>query len=189
QPQRQLSVSCSERKNPDRRVVENCTTMDKDYLPPMACIDPDETFPCPYDPHHLVRASRFPYHIVQCRKNNPHIAKRMKACPFNARHIILKTEMERHVMRCPDKTTIAQDLEIGGALGRVQNLRRQYCWVTQVNLISYSLNMSTVLTVIVLFLNIFCGGGGGWKSLKTCKNAKKKIEILLKKKLQNFFFL
>uniref|UniRef100_A0A8C4N2E8 CHHC U11-48K-type domain-containing protein n=1 Tax=Eptatretus burgeri TaxID=7764 RepID=A0A8C4N2E8_EPTBU len=76
--------------------------------------DPDETFPCPYDPHHLVRASRFPYHIVQCRKNNPHIAKRMKACPFNARHIILKTEMERHVMRCPDKTTIAQDLEIGG---------------------------------------------------------------------------
>ena len=27
----------------------------------------------------------------------------------------------------------------GGALGRVQNLRRQYCWVTQVNLISYSL--------------------------------------------------
>ena len=35
----------------------------------------------------------------------------------------------------------------GGALGRVQNLRRQYCWVTQVNLISYSLNMmSTVLS-------------------------------------------
>ena len=35
----------------------------------------------------------------------------------------------------------------GGALGRVQNLRRQYCWVTQVNLISYSLNMMvTVLT-------------------------------------------
>jgi len=35
----------------------------------------------------------------------------------------------------------------GGALGRVQNLRRQYCSVTQVNLISYSFNLtSTVLT-------------------------------------------
>ena len=35
----------------------------------------------------------------------------------------------------------------GGALGRVQNLRRQYCLVTQVNLISYSFNLtSTVLT-------------------------------------------
>ena len=32
-----------------------------------------------------------------------------------------------------------QYLTRGGALGRVQNLRRQYCWVTQVNLISYSL--------------------------------------------------
>ena len=38
----------------------------------------------------------------------------------------------------------------------MQNLRRQYCWVTQVNLISYSLNMSTVLTV--LFSNIFFWG-------------------------------
>uniref|UniRef100_UPI00358ECBA2 gametocyte-specific factor 1-like n=1 Tax=Myxine glutinosa TaxID=7769 RepID=UPI00358ECBA2 len=80
-------------------------------LPTMACMDPDEIFTCPYDQSHLVRASRFPYHIVKCKKNNLHLAKRMNSCPFNARHIILKTEMESHIMQCPDKITIAQDVE------------------------------------------------------------------------------
>ena len=36
-------------------------------------------------------------------------------------------------------------LNRGGALGRVQHLRRQYCWVTQVNLTSYSLNMMSTV--------------------------------------------
>ena len=47
----------------------------------------------------------------------------------------------------------------GGALGRVQNLRRQYCWVTQVNLISYSLNVNSADSYSSFLQHFFWGGG------------------------------
>ncbi len=30
--------------------------------------NPDKLLLCPYDPHHLIRACRFPYHLIKCRK-------------------------------------------------------------------------------------------------------------------------
>uniref|UniRef100_UPI00358E384D gametocyte-specific factor 1-like n=1 Tax=Myxine glutinosa TaxID=7769 RepID=UPI00358E384D len=80
-------------------------------LPHMGGMDPDEAFPCPYDKNHMVRAARFPYHLVKCRKNFPLIAREMGTCPFNARHVLPKPEMQHHIMDCPDKERIHQDIE------------------------------------------------------------------------------
>lgn len=30
--------------------------------------DPERLVQCPYDKHHQIRACRFPYHLVKCRK-------------------------------------------------------------------------------------------------------------------------
>lgn len=30
--------------------------------------DPDRLVQCPYDPNHMIRQSRFPYHVLKCKK-------------------------------------------------------------------------------------------------------------------------
>ncbi|XP_024149078.1 gametocyte-specific factor 1 [Oryzias melastigma] len=65
--------------------------------------DPDKIIQCPYDKNHQIRNSRFPYHILKCRKNHPKLANELRACPFNARHLVPKQELAQHIEMCENR--------------------------------------------------------------------------------------
>nr|XP_033791691.1 gametocyte-specific factor 1-like isoform X2 [Geotrypetes seraphini] len=71
---------------------------------------PEALLQCPYDSYHRIRACRFPYHLVKCRKNHPDVAKQLATCPFNARHLIPRAEIGHHISTCDDKSCIEQDI-------------------------------------------------------------------------------
>uniref|UniRef100_A0A8C0ERW0 Gametocyte specific factor 1 n=1 Tax=Bubo bubo TaxID=30461 RepID=A0A8C0ERW0_BUBBB len=66
--------------------------------------------PCPYNKHHRIRACRFPYHLVKCKKSYPEVAKKLATCPFNARHLVPQADLSDHVLKCSDKGLIEQDI-------------------------------------------------------------------------------
>uniref|UniRef100_A0A8D0DGA5 CHHC U11-48K-type domain-containing protein n=1 Tax=Salvator merianae TaxID=96440 RepID=A0A8D0DGA5_SALMN len=68
-------------------------------------MDPERLVQCPYDKNHQIKASRLPYHLVKCRKNNQKIAKKIVTCPYNARHRIPKQEFSLHTATCESKTS------------------------------------------------------------------------------------
>ncbi|RVE70931.1 hypothetical protein OJAV_G00069510 [Oryzias javanicus] len=68
--------------------------------------DPEKLLLCPFDKNHLIRACRFPYHLIKCRKNHPKLAGELKTCPFNARHLIPQHELARHTETCVDRVTV-----------------------------------------------------------------------------------
>ncbi|CAM5169518.1 unnamed protein product [Eretmochelys imbricata] len=73
-------------------------------------LDPERLIQCPYDNYHQIRACRFPYHLIKCRKNHPEIAKQLVTCPFNARHQIPRAEISHHISSCDDKSCIEEDI-------------------------------------------------------------------------------
>ncbi|KAK1341081.1 hypothetical protein QTO34_017483, partial [Cnephaeus nilssonii] len=73
-------------------------------------LDPEKLLPCPYDRNHQIRACRFPYHLIKCRKNHPDVANKLATCPFNARHQVPRTEISHHISSCDDKSCIEQDI-------------------------------------------------------------------------------
>ncbi|XP_065275750.1 gametocyte-specific factor 1-like [Emys orbicularis] len=73
-------------------------------------LDPEKLIQCPYDKSHQIRACRFPYHLIKCRKNHPDIAKQLATCPFNARHLVPRDEISHHISSCDDKSCIEQDI-------------------------------------------------------------------------------
>ncbi|XP_078064185.1 gametocyte-specific factor 1-like [Mustelus asterias] len=79
----------------------------------MSFPEPHDLLQCPYDSNHHIRACRFPYHLVKCRKNFPGRALSLEACPFNARHRIPKAEMKQHITICADKKVIEEDFVSG----------------------------------------------------------------------------
>ncbi|WAR17698.1 GTSF1-like protein [Mya arenaria] len=79
--------------------------------------DPEELIECPYDRVHMVRAKRFQYHLVRCRKN--YIGSEFQKCPFNAKHHVPKPEFRHHIANCPDKAIV--ETEIGAANKREEN--------------------------------------------------------------------
>ncbi|XP_007908693.1 gametocyte-specific factor 1 [Callorhinchus milii] len=89
----------------------------------MSRADPEELLRCPYDGSHRVRAARFPYHLVKCRKNNPDKARTLESCPFNARHCIPKADMKHHITNCSDKKAIEDDFVSVG--------QRKHCEIPQ----------------------------------------------------------
>ncbi|XP_022619154.1 gametocyte-specific factor 1-like [Seriola dumerili] len=68
--------------------------------------DPDKLLQCPFDKNHQIRACRFPYHLIKCRKNHPQLANELKTCPFNARHLVPKHELTRHTETCEDRISV-----------------------------------------------------------------------------------
>ncbi|KAH0628988.1 hypothetical protein JD844_010692 [Phrynosoma platyrhinos] len=83
-------------------------------------LDPDKLLQCPYDKSHKIRACRFPYHLVKCRKNHPTIVQKLVTCPFNARHQVPREEISQHISSCDDKRCIEQDIA-----NQVNNHRRE----------------------------------------------------------------
>uniref|UniRef100_A0A8D0FJC2 Gametocyte specific factor 1 n=1 Tax=Strix occidentalis caurina TaxID=311401 RepID=A0A8D0FJC2_STROC len=61
-------------------------------------LDPERLIPCPYNKHHRIRACRFPYHLVKCKKSYPEVAKKLATCPFNARHLVPQADLSDHVL-------------------------------------------------------------------------------------------
>ncbi|OXB57710.1 UNVERIFIED_CONTAM: hypothetical protein H355_012423 [Colinus virginianus] len=80
-------------------------------------MDPDELVQCPYDETHRIRASRLPYHLVKCQRNNPQLARSLAVCPFNARHRIPRAELQRHVACCPDRSQLSDLQELAVCAG------------------------------------------------------------------------
>ncbi|XP_068078857.1 gametocyte-specific factor 1 [Danio rerio] len=70
--------------------------------------NPDKLLLCPYDPHHLIRACRFPYHLIKCRKNHPELVGELWTCPFNARHLMKKNELSHHISTCVDRCSVTE---------------------------------------------------------------------------------
>ncbi|KAM9785445.1 gametocyte-specific factor 1 [Neosynchiropus ocellatus] len=66
-------------------------------------VDPERLLLCPFDPNHHIRACRFPYHLIKCRKNHPKLAKELKTCPFNARHLVQPQDFAHHMDTCVDR--------------------------------------------------------------------------------------
>ncbi|ROL47909.1 Gametocyte-specific factor 1 [Anabarilius grahami] len=73
---------------------------------PQDFCNPDKLLLCPYDPHHLIRACRFPYHLIKCRKNHPELLGELWTCPFNARHLMRKHELSHHISTCVDRCSV-----------------------------------------------------------------------------------
>ncbi|CAK7299603.1 Gametocyte-specific factor 1 [Vulpes lagopus] len=73
-------------------------------------LDPEKLLQCPYDKNHQIRACRFPYHLIKCRKNHPDVANKLATCPFNARHQVPRAEISHHISSCDDKSCIEQDV-------------------------------------------------------------------------------
>uniref|UniRef100_A0A8V0ZZH2 Gametocyte specific factor 1 n=1 Tax=Gallus gallus TaxID=9031 RepID=A0A8V0ZZH2_CHICK len=72
--------------------------------------DPERLIQCPYDKQHQIRACRFPYHLVKCRKSHPEVAKLLATCPFNARHLVPQADLGDHISKCRDKGFIEHDI-------------------------------------------------------------------------------
>ncbi|XP_009179156.1 gametocyte-specific factor 1 isoform X2 [Papio anubis] len=73
-------------------------------------LDPEKLLQCPYDKNHQIRACRFPYHLIKCRKNHPDVASKLATCPFNARHQVPRAEISHHISSCDDRSCIEQDV-------------------------------------------------------------------------------
>uniref|UniRef100_U3JYT7 CHHC U11-48K-type domain-containing protein n=1 Tax=Ficedula albicollis TaxID=59894 RepID=U3JYT7_FICAL len=73
-------------------------------------LDPERLIQCPLVKHHVIRARRFPYHLVKCKESNPEIAKKLATCPFNARHLVPQEDLSEHIMKCNDKAFVEQDV-------------------------------------------------------------------------------
>ncbi|XP_072543727.1 gametocyte-specific factor 1 [Salminus brasiliensis] len=71
--------------------------------------NPDKLLVCPYDPNHQIRACRFPYHLIKCRKNHPELAHQLWTCPFNARHLMPRHELSHHMSNCVDRCSVNTD--------------------------------------------------------------------------------
>ncbi|NXY89861.1 GTSF1 factor, partial [Alcedo cyanopectus] len=71
--------------------------------------DPERLLQCPYNKHHHIRACRFPYHLVKCKRSYPQLAKKLATCPFNAKHLVLQAELSDHIMKCNNKQLTKQD--------------------------------------------------------------------------------
>ncbi|XP_055645989.1 gametocyte-specific factor 1-like isoform X2 [Falco peregrinus] len=90
------------------RSAEPCCAMELEDDPDI--LDPERLIQCPYNKHHQIRACRFPYHLVKCRKSYPEVAKELATCPFNARHLVPQADLSDHMMKCNDKGFIEQDV-------------------------------------------------------------------------------
>ncbi|XP_068774897.1 gametocyte-specific factor 1 isoform X1 [Struthio camelus] len=73
-------------------------------------LDPERLVQCPYNKHHRIRACRFPYHLVKCRKSYPQVAKELATCPFNARHLVPQADLRDHISNCRDKRPVEEDI-------------------------------------------------------------------------------
>ncbi|XP_077154032.1 gametocyte-specific factor 1-like isoform X2 [Ranitomeya variabilis] len=98
-----VAISLKREKEEEQRRLER----DIESFDPQ---DPERLLQCPYDSNHQIRACRFPYHLIKCRKNHGGVANQLVTCPFNARHVLPRGQLSFHISRCDDKGCIEQDI-------------------------------------------------------------------------------
>ncbi|XP_017055685.1 gametocyte-specific factor 1 homolog [Drosophila ficusphila] len=64
----------------------------------------EEYVVCPYDKVHRIMPTRLAYHLTRCAKNFP--SSKMVRCPFNTTHLHSVTNMQLHVIDCPDRAAL-----------------------------------------------------------------------------------
>ncbi|XP_056409814.1 gametocyte-specific factor 1-like [Hyla sarda] len=108
-----------------KREEEEKLRQQEPNVQPFDPLDPDGLLQCPYDSNHQIRASRFPYHLLKCRKNHGELAIKLVTCPFNARHILPREDLSFHISRCDDRRCIEPDIgdekpmyQVGSTLSR-----------------------------------------------------------------------
>ena len=70
----------------------------------------EKLHPCPYIPDHHIRAERFGYHLLKCRKalekspTSPYFSKvkDLKICRWNQQHHIHHSKIVQHEQQCSD---------------------------------------------------------------------------------------
>ncbi|XP_045181361.2 uncharacterized protein LOC123540418 [Mercenaria mercenaria] len=80
-------------------------------------LDPEQEVICPYDPNHRPRARGIQSHLINCRKNNPHM--KLEICQFNATHHVPRSEYRHHLMTCPDKAMMELEFRYEARAGQV----------------------------------------------------------------------
>ncbi|XP_032262111.1 gametocyte-specific factor 1-like [Phoca vitulina] len=72
--------------------------MDKTYI---NSLDPKELLQCPSDKNHQIRACRFPYHLINCRRNHPDVANKLATVPsvLATRFLWPKTVIQSQAVR------------------------------------------------------------------------------------------
>ncbi|ELT92078.1 hypothetical protein CAPTEDRAFT_227390 [Capitella teleta] len=68
--------------------------------------DPNDTWQCPFEESHTIRALGAQKHLLKCQKSHPNVE--IKSCPFNGTHWVRTSEMSRHMALCPDKARYHQ---------------------------------------------------------------------------------
>ncbi|XP_016974672.1 gametocyte-specific factor 1 homolog [Drosophila rhopaloa] len=64
----------------------------------------EEYIVCPYDRVHRILPVRLTYHLTRCAKNFP--SSKMVHCPFNTTHLHSVANMQRHVIECPNRSSL-----------------------------------------------------------------------------------
>ncbi|XP_023238374.1 protein D7-like isoform X1 [Centruroides sculpturatus] len=67
-------------------------------------VNEDNLEPCPYNPAHRVKSSRFQAHVIKCREKFQSVNKQV--CPYNARHYVSESEFQHHLATCSDKEAV-----------------------------------------------------------------------------------
>ncbi|NXF12172.1 GTSF1 factor, partial [Smithornis capensis] len=91
-------------------------------------LDPERLIQCPFNKHHQIRASRFPYHLVKCKENNPEIAKTLATCPFNARHLVPRADLRHHIINCSSRAFVEQDVVSGSFESPQEQVKNGSTW-------------------------------------------------------------
>ncbi|XP_017063824.1 gametocyte-specific factor 1 homolog [Drosophila eugracilis] len=59
---------------------------------------------CPYDSAHRILPVRLAFHLNRCAKNFP--CSKMVRCPFNTSHLYSVTNMQEHIIECPNRSNL-----------------------------------------------------------------------------------
>ena len=67
---------------------------------------------CPFDPNHEIVPEKMAKHLVNCRRQHPHVKKEI--CPFNSTHYVDPENMKQHKKCCRDADLAAKSKIISG---------------------------------------------------------------------------
>nr|XP_048691183.1 probable ATP-dependent RNA helicase DDX10 [Caretta caretta] len=80
-------------------------------------LDPERLIQCPYDKYHQIRACRFPYHLIKCRKISPNEIERFSDFPLSNKTLKGLQEAQYRMVTEIQRQTIGLSLQGKDVLG------------------------------------------------------------------------